>query len=213
MSGTVEIRVMELLCSRLCHELISPVSAISNGVELMGDDPGEMLDDITALLAQSSTQASRRLQFYRVAYGFGGEAAGAMGLTGAGKLVRGIAEEGNITLSWPEGADALGRISTKALLNAALMAVEALPRGGEITASVHAGPQVDYVLTASGEGAQLWRESIDALDPAVTVDALTPRSVQAYYTRVLAESAGGSLTHDVGQGGSVILSVHLPKEI
>ena len=58
MGSTVEIRVLELLCSRLCHELISPVSAISNRVELLSEDPGDMLADITGLLGHSAGQAA-----------------------------------------------------------------------------------------------------------------------------------------------------------
>lgn len=211
MTSTVEIRVLELLCSRLCHELISPVSAIGNGVELMGDDPGDMLGEIIALLAQSSSQASQRLKFYRIAYGLGGEAAGSMALADVGTLVKGIAHESNIVLSWPGGTEVLDRLSTKVLLNTALMAVEALPRGGQIGAAVTDRSGIEIVVTATGEGAQLWPESIAALDHAADLEGLTPRSVQAYFTRILAEAVGGSFAHDVGQVGSVVLKAQLPQ--
>ncbi len=69
---TFEIDVMELLCSRLCHELISPVSAINNGIELMADETGDGLAERTNLMGYSAVQASERLQFYRMAYGRGG---------------------------------------------------------------------------------------------------------------------------------------------
>ncbi len=212
MTSTVDIRVLELLCSRLCHELISPVSAISNGVELMSDDPGDMLGEIIGLLAMSSSQASQRLKFYRIAYGLGGEAASSMGLTDAGTLVRGIVEEEKINLTWPGGTEALGRAAVRVLLNASLMAVEALPRGGQISVAISrsGGTAQELTVTASGEGAQLWEESIAALDPATGADALTPRSVQAYFTRLLAEAAGGSFRHDSGQDGRVILTAQLP---
>ncbi len=213
MTSTVEIRVLELLCSRLCHELISPVSAISNGVELMSDDPGDMLGEIISLLTLSSSQASQRLKFYRIAYGLGGEAADSMGLADAGTLVKGIVEEVNIDLSWPDGTEVLGRAAIKILLNAALMAVEALPRGGEISVAISGsgGTAQELTLTASGEGAKLWEESIAALDPAISADNLTPRSVQAYFTRFLAEAAGGSFRHDSAQDGRVVLTAQLPE--
>lgn len=210
MTSTVETRVLELLCSRLCHELISPVTAISNGLELMGDDPGDMVGDILALLGHSSLQASQRLKFYRVAYGYGGEAAESMGLTEAGAYVRGIAEEAKVTVSWPDGADALGRGAVKVLLNTALMAIEALPRGGGINVVVSTGSELDITITATGEGAQLWQESIAALDAGAETDALTPRSVQAYFTRHLAETAGGSFGYHAGVAGTITLKARLP---
>lgn len=210
MTGTVETRVLELLCSRLCHELISPVSAIGNGLELMGDDPGDMLGEIIALLRQSSSQASQRLKFYRIAYGLGGDAVESMGLTDVGAFVRGIAEEAKITLSWPDGADALGRAAVKVLLNAALMAIEALPRGGEVKTVVSAGSDLDITISATGEGAQLWQESIAALEAGAGVDALTPRSVQAYFTRHLADAAGGSFSYDTDTADTVTLKARLP---
>ncbi len=210
MTSTVETRVLELLCSRLCHELISPVSAISNGLELMGDDPGDMLGEITALLRHSSSQASQRLKFYRIAYGLGGEAEDSLGLNDAGELVSGIAEEAKVTVSWPDGADALGRVAVKVLLNTALMAIEALPRGGGINAVVSAGSDLDITISATGEGAQLWQESIAALEAGAGVDALTPRSVQAYFTRHLVDAAGGSFSYDTDAGGTVTLKARLP---
>lgn len=213
MTTTIEIRVLELLCSRLCHELIGPVSALSNGVELLGDDPGDMVGDIISLLAQSSGQASQRLKFYRIAYGFGGDTVQALGLGDVGSLVQGLAEEENVTLSWPEGGEALGRSATKVLLNGALMALEALPRGGAVDVQVASGDSLDITITATGEGAGLWEESVAALETDAPADALTPRSVQAYFTAYLTQAAGGSLRHHTSPGGAVVLSAGLPKSV
>src|ERR1700691_3022054 len=71
MSRPIELRVLELLAARLCHDLIGPVSAIANGVELLADDDAGFAADALALVADSSRKAGRRLQFYRFAYGFG----------------------------------------------------------------------------------------------------------------------------------------------
>ena len=72
MSSTIEFCVLELLCSRLCHDLICPVMAVNNGMELMAVDPGDMSDDIRDLLTTAAETAAARLQFYRIAYGLGG---------------------------------------------------------------------------------------------------------------------------------------------
>jgi hypothetical protein len=68
MTAQIEFRVMELLCSRLCHDLISPVMAINNGMELMAEDSGNMADDIRESLTMSAGSAAAKLQFYRIAY-------------------------------------------------------------------------------------------------------------------------------------------------
>ena len=67
--ATVDIRILELLSARLCHELISPVGAIGNGVELLGEDDPDFVRDAVALIGQSAKKAAHRLQFYRFAYG------------------------------------------------------------------------------------------------------------------------------------------------
>jgi histidine phosphotransferase ChpT len=72
MEPKIELRVLELLCSRLCHDLISPVMAVNNGIELLADDEGDMGADIRDLLTLSAGSAAARLQFYRIAYGLGG---------------------------------------------------------------------------------------------------------------------------------------------
>ncbi|MBE0532481.1 MAG: hypothetical protein IH626_16775, partial [Rhodospirillales bacterium] len=67
----IDLRVAQLLCSRVCHDLIGPVGAVASGIELMGED-GSMAEDAMALIVKSSAQASRRLAFFRTAFGLGG---------------------------------------------------------------------------------------------------------------------------------------------
>ena len=94
----ISVRVAELLCSRLCHDLISPVAALNNGMELLSDDSAEMIGDVAELLTFSAAQASTRLQFYRVAYGLGGDQAQAVSIADAARLARGITEPGKLEL-------------------------------------------------------------------------------------------------------------------
>jgi hypothetical protein len=81
MKTKIELRVLELLCSRLCHNLISLVMAVNNGIELLADDEGEMSSDIRELLTLSAGSAAARLQYYRIAYGLGGQNAAPIGLS------------------------------------------------------------------------------------------------------------------------------------
>ena len=72
MSNKIQLRVAELMCSRLCHDLISPISAINNGIELMNENDEGIIDSSIELLGTSAKQALDRLSFYRVAFGLAG---------------------------------------------------------------------------------------------------------------------------------------------
>ena len=136
MESKIELRVLELLCSRLCHDLISPVMAVNNGMELMEDDSGDMSDDIRDLLAVSAAAAASRLQYYRIAYGLGGQNAAPVGLPEAGRLTRGLIEEGKEVVAiggTGRGADTVLIIrsaASKRFLDLAVLEIVAKPRVG-----------------------------------------------------------------------------------
>ncbi len=214
MSTQIEFRVMELLCSRLCHDLISPVMAINNGMELMAEDSGAMADDIRDLLTMSAGAAAAKLQFYRIAYGLGGESAAPVGLAEAGRLARGLVEDGKIAVDWPENGAApsaeLSREATKLLLNLVLLGIEALPRGGTVKVRVRQAGAPELVVEASGENAGLKEESAVAMSPEVDLEALDARSVQGYFVNTLAKRLGTTTkVRDEGPGG-LSLSIALP---
>ena len=183
----LEFRVLELLASRLCHELISPVGAINNGVELLNDGDAGFMRDATALIGQSARRAAMRLQFYRFAYGAGGVGGGA---PDAKALVAGILEGGKVRCDWPGAFDALDAPWQKLACNLTLMAAESLPRGGTVTLT-RAGDGVS--AAAAGEAVNLTAEIKAALMPAADVAALTARTVHAYFTARYAEHIGATL--------------------
>ncbi|MPY70404.1 MAG: histidine phosphotransferase [Alphaproteobacteria bacterium] len=188
----IPVRVAELLCSRLCHDLISPVAALNNGMELLAEDPADMIGDVADLLAFSAGQASARLQFYRVAYGLGGGEAAALSLPDAARLVRGMAEPGKLELDWPaEPGESIGRDATKLVLNLAALGIEALPRGGRLRVEITRGELLTLSVTGEGVGAGLREEVAAALDPAAGAHGLTARSVQGWFTAWLARAQGG----------------------
>lgn len=183
----LEFRVLELLASRLCHELISPVGAVNNGVELLSDGDAGFMRDATALIGQSARRAALRLQFYRFAYGAGGVGGGA---PEAKALVAGILEGGKVRCDWPAEFDALSVSWQKFACNLMLLAVEILPRGGTVTLA-REGSGVAAV--AAGEAVNLTQELKAALAPAAEVAALTARTVHAYFTARYAEHVGTKL--------------------
>jgi histidine phosphotransferase ChpT len=196
MTEKVELRVLELVCSRLCHELISPVTAVNNGMELVADGGADMLYEVSELLTSSASEASGVLQFYRVAYGLGGQDAPPISLSEAKRLTETLLRDGKVKLTWPAGEagsdGGLGRRGMKLLLNALVMGIDALPRGG--TLSVVLDPSARAVtLESAGKGARIEAASRDALARRVATEALTARNVHAYFTSLVAADAGGTV--------------------
>jgi histidine phosphotransferase ChpT len=192
----IELRVLELICSRLCHELISPVTAVNNGMELVADGGADMLVEVSDLLTHSAAEASAVLQFYRVAYGLGGQDAPPISLGEAKRLTEGVLHQGKVKLAWTvaeAGSDGgLGRRGMKLLLNALVMAIDALPRGGTLAVRLESAPR-GVTLEASGTGARIEAASREAYAHAVGVDALTARNVHAYFTSLIAADGGATL--------------------
>ena len=211
MTAQIEFRVMELLCSRLCHDLISPVMAINNGMELMAEDSGNMADDIRELLTMSAGAAAAKLQFYRIAYGIGGQSAAPVGLAEAGRLTRGLVEDGKINVDWPENGEAssveLNREATKLLLNLVLLGIEALPRGGTVKVRVQTAGAAEIVVLALGDNAGLKEESAVAMSADADCEALTARSVQGYFVNSLAHHLGTSANVQADSPGTLSLRI------
>lgn len=184
----VDLRVLELLSSRLIHELISPVGAIANGVELLGDEDAGFVKDAVALIGQSAKRAGHRLQFYRFAYGTGGAGGGA---PEPKVLIAGILDGGKVSGAWPAAYDELPVEWQKLACNLALLGSELLPRGGKLTLS---GQGKKLEASIEGEGINPPAEVKAALAPGADVASLTARSVHAYFTARQAERLGAKLT-------------------
>jgi histidine phosphotransferase ChpT len=192
MSGMIELRVLELLNARLCHELVSPVGAINNGVELLDDEDPDFVRDAIQLIGQSARKAGQRLQFYRFAYGTTTNASG--GAVGNGRdLATGLLEGGKVRCDWSTEAATLPLDWQRLACNMLVLAADVLPRGG----SVLVRPMRDGVsgieVAAEGEAINVNPDMRAALDAAVSVEQLTSRTVHAYFTARLASQLGARL--------------------
>lgn len=206
----IPLRVAELLCSRLCHDLISPVAAVSNGLELLGDEPDDMASEITSLLSFSVGQAGGWLMFFRVAYGLGGENADALSLSEAARLIRGIVEEDKIILDLQEGDQPLGRSAAKLLLNAALVGLETLPNRGNLKLTVEQGDPVRITVATDGDGVALRPEVREVLHKDYDISGLSARTVQGYFTIWLAGSMGGSFGLQAEESSRIVFAAEIP---
>ena len=198
MADSNDWRVAELLCSKLCHDLISPVGAVNNGLELLGEDRS-MWDEAVALIGQSGKQAAARLSFFRVAFGGAGQGE-SIAAEDAARLAEDFFAGSKITLAWtspvPMPANVMPRSRAKLLLNLVLLAAETLPRGGEVCASP--GEAANSIsVSSSGEGCRLTDAAAACLAGRTPAEALEARDVVPYLCRILAESEGLTITHAV----------------
>ncbi len=210
-----DFKLIELLCSRLCHELISPVTAVNNGLELFCEGDPNLFNEALGLVRQSAGEASRRLQFYRLAYGPAAGAESATRLATARELAKGLLQGGKIGLDWPEGDEErslpVTSESVKLLLNMIALGAEALPRGGRLSVRIGGVPGAATAgVTATGAGAGLKEEIRAAMAETVEIGSLDPRTVQAYFTARLAARLGAELALEEPQPGTTHLSARLP---
>jgi histidine phosphotransferase ChpT len=193
----IDIRVLELLGSKLCHDLVSPVSAINNGVELIEDIGGSVVDEAMKLIGDSAAHAARRLRLFRIAYGRAGSEENM-----AVRDVRQVAEQymgaGKVTLKWPEEQPPAGLVarigSLKVLLNLIILSEETLAYGGAVT--LHAVGETGCRLEITGRNAQLSPALATAFEGTATVEELTPRSIQSYITGKFAANFGLKLKYE-----------------
>ena len=191
-----------LLCSRVCHDLISPVGAIINGLEVMEEDKDEETKTFALdLIKKSANQASAKLQFCRLAFGASGSAGAQIELGDAEKVARGLLEDGKITLIWNLPRELVAKNRVKLLLNMLLVAGVAIPRGGTLRAEATGD---GYQVIARGLNARLTPATVDLLagNPAETVNA---HAIQPIYTGILARDCGLAVSAKL-EGDAVVVT-------
>jgi histidine phosphotransferase ChpT len=195
-----------LLCSRVCHDIISPVGAIINGLEVLEEDNSEEMREFASdLIKRSARQASAKLQFARLAFGAAGSAGAEIDLGDAEKVARGYMEGEKAEFAWEAPRVLMPKNLVKLLLNLILLANAAVPRGGTLKVVVEgeaASPR--FTLRSGGPSARV-PAAFESLVPGkiegVAVDA---QSVQAYYTGALARAAGMAITAQL-DGADVVI--------
>jgi histidine phosphotransferase ChpT len=200
-----------LLCSRLCHDLLSPIGALGNGLELLaGETDPEMRQGCFELLEQSAQASSAKLRFYRLAFG-GSGAAQRVAAAEARAAVDGLAACGRrIAVSWSIGDDPLPRPVAKTMLNLALIGIDALIRGGTLEIGVEALDGThEIVVRACGERLAFDPMIGRALDGELAGDELTSRTAPSAMVRRLALAAGGTLQY-VLDDQALVLGAVLP---
>jgi len=197
-----------LLCSRLCHDLLSPVGALNNGLELLADetDPA-MRERCMELLAESARTSANKLKFFRLAFGAAGGFGDRVDVREARAAIEGLlADNKRIELGWLVEAGDMPKPAIKILLNLSLIAAEALARGGRLDiGGEENGGQLEIVVKLEGPRIVLDPEIRRTLTEGSGSEGVTPRAAAAYLVHALAAQAGGSVLVSEPAEGVMIL--------
>ena len=211
--GMKSYEFASLLCSRLCHDLLSPVGALNNGLELLVDehDP-EMRARCLDLLGESARASANKLKFFRLAFGAAGGFADEVDTREAKVAIEGLfGGDGRIELGWMVDEQTMGKAALKVLLNLVLLAGDALVRGGrlDVGAERYEGG-LDIVIRAEGPRIVLDPELKQALLGQTSEEAIAPRAAGAWLAHCLVTDGGGQVQVADGEENVLMLGASLP---
>jgi histidine phosphotransferase ChpT len=198
MSGSNSVDALDLaalLCSRVCHDLISPVGAVVNGLEVLEDDNDQDTKTVALeLVKKSARKASARLQFCRLAFGAAGSAGASIDVGEAENVARGFLEDDKVRLTWNVPRMLLPKNRVKLLLNLVLVAGQTIPRGGLLTVEqVGSDKTPAFRVTASGLNARVPPSLHAMVGGEAAPESVDAHAVQPFYTGLLARSCGLSI--------------------
>jgi histidine phosphotransferase ChpT len=190
-----EIEFSALMVSRVCHDLVGPLGAVINGLEVLEDErDAEMREDAIRLVTSSANQALARIQFMRIAFGAAGSAGAELDLNEVGRLVAGLLEGGKVKLEWNVPHVYWSKDWAKLLMNATLLAADCLPRGGLVRVDAGTDPALPtFKITAGGMNARVTEEVDRSLRGESQTGALDARGIQPFLTHRLSRTVNAGL--------------------
>lgn len=208
------IDLASLLCSRLCHDLMSPIGALNNGIELLADetDP-EMREKCLELLADSARASANKLKFFRLAFGAAGAFGEEIDTHEAEVALEGLfGPERRIEFGWVVSSEKLPKNAAKLLLNLAMLAGDALVRGGRLDVGAERrNGEVELAVRAEGPRILLDPVLRGTLENGGDGSPVEPRSAAAWLAHRLAADAGGSLRLSDASSDVLMIGATLPS--
>ena len=213
MDDRQSIDLAAMLCSRLCHDMLSPVGALSNGLELLAleTDP-EMRANVMQLLEQSASISTNKLKFFRLAFGAAGGFGERVDVEEPKALIQAlVADKDKVEVNWALADASLGKPAVKVLLNVAQIAIDALVRGGtlDVGAETRDGA-CEIVVRASGPKVAFDETIGKALDGSLDRSELSSRTAAAHMIHLLAQESGGGLQYHKS-ADALVLGAVLPQ--
>ena len=187
-----DLELAAYLCSRVCHDVISPVGAIINGLELIDEEKDEQMRGFALdLIRKSASQASGKLQFARLAFGAAGSAGAEIDLADAEAVTRGYMAGGKAELDWSAPRATMAKDKVKLLLNLIMIALQGIPRGGSLSVRVDGEiSQPEFTLVATGKNARIPAEAAEILSGNIGERGIDSHGVQPYYAFRISEACG-----------------------
>jgi len=183
-----------LLCARICHDLISPVSAVNNGLEILADEQdAEMRKMAMNLIRSSAASASAKLQFMRICFGVAGSMAENIPLDDAKELAEALTNGTPVNLDWRAGDVMLDKEAVKLLLNFIMIGFEALPRGGTLHVGARKEGATSLMISAEGPKARLQEASAEILRNGAELSDIDAKQSSLFLTHQISKSLGASV--------------------
>lgn len=207
-----DVDYASLLCSRLCHDLMSPVGALSNAIELLADesDP-DMQQQVLELLGDSARGTAAKLKFFRLAFGAAGGYGDEVDTGEAEAAVRGLFSDRKVCIGWNPGDDRLPKGAVKLLLNLAMIAGDALVRGGRLDVGVEsAGSTIEMVIRAEGPRVVIDPQIRSVLIDGAGANPLESRAAAAWLANALARDARGTIRLSDPADDLLLIGVTIP---
>ena len=200
------LQLAALLCSRVCHDVINPVGAIINGLELLDDEKDEEMKTVAlAHIRKSARIASAKLKFARLAFGAAGSAGAQIDLGDAADVARSLVEDGRVKIDWNLPRVLLPKDRVKLLLNLVLVAVGTIARGGTVKIdAIGEGERMGFRLEAQGQNARI-QPAVPGLLAGTPEDGVDSHGIQPFYTGLLARAAGMQVSL-ASEGDRVVLT-------
>jgi len=185
-----------LLCSRVCHDVISPVGAIVNGLEVLEEDKDESMREFALdLIRKSAHTASARLQFCRLAFGAAGSAGAAIDTGDAEKVARGLIADDRTKLIWEAPRAYMPKNKVKLALNLCLIAAACIPRGGVMHVIIEGeADDIRMSVAVKGPNLKLASHVADLLEGRSESGVVDAHGIQPYFTGLVARSSGMGVT-------------------
>ena len=208
------VDLASLLCSRLCHDLMSPVGALNNGVELLADetDP-DMRDKCLELLAESARASANKLKFFRLAFGAAGGFGDSVDTREAQAALEGLFADRRIEMGWMVSGDRLPKGAVKLLLNLTMLAGDALVRGGRLDVGAEERDG-EIEIAIRGEGPRILLDPVlrETLVEGSAHGTVEPRAAGAWLAHALAAEAGGSIRLSDPFDEILVIGANLPPQ-
>ena len=197
-----DIEFCALMVSRVCHDLVGPLGAVVNGLEVLEDETdATMREDALRLVSSSANQALARIQFMRIAFGAAGSAGAELDLGEIGRLIAGLIAGSKVSLDWQAAQIHWPKDWAKLLMNATLIGVDCLPRGGAVTVSTSTDPTApSFKVIAAGLNARAQEDVQRALRGDGEQGPVDARGIQSFLTYKLSRNLNAGVTLHIQDG-------------